>query len=136
MTAITITKSEKRFLSRYRKWDRHWPWVRWISLTASVGQSVMWILFLRFFMADSPHSSDDAVSLATALPLCWMMSFFWTGLCVWTLSQWGGDAKVTLLLKVLQALENGQAQQCAPLNGGPATPRGNSGVPGGPPSVS
>jgi hypothetical protein len=66
----------------------------------------------------------------------WIMNLGCAILAMFTVIRWRGDARTTLLLKLVEEREKEDSQPGASPNGGPAMPPANSGVTKGPPSVS
>ena len=131
---MTLTRPEREFLRREERRERSWRSFRWLAL---LGSALGLAVTLRNMRRLLDLMTDNGGSAwAWFAPFAWFTLIVMSGLLGWTLSRWRGDVKTALLVRLIREHEKAAAQPGAPLNGGPATQPGNSGVTEGPPSVS
>jgi hypothetical protein len=131
---MKLSPAETRFIARCRKFERQWPFWRWISLLIGIS---FWPVsfYILFRLASDEHIAPSAF-IALQEDVFWIMNLTCSWLVVSTIVRWRGDLRTTLLLKLLEAQEGCDSQPSASSNGGPAMPSANSGAAEGPPSVS
>jgi hypothetical protein len=98
---MNLSDTERRFVRRWEKYQRWWPWTRWFCLTGSVVLIVAWAVLLHRLISLPLDSSRDAAAMAWFAPMCWMCQFMssaWLGI---TLAHWRGDLKTRLLLTLI-----------------------------------
>jgi hypothetical protein len=133
---MKLTAKESKLVERLRKHDRRWRLTRWVLIIGGVALIAVWAWMLRYVFDSTEDSRDKEAALllhAFAYPKVLFGMIIGALMIAFALRDWYGSPTRTLLLRLL---EEHQAEPFAPPNGGPATPRGNSGVTEGPPSVS
>ncbi len=113
---MTLSQSEARILRRFRKFERNWPWCRWLSLAICIPNLAFWGLLLHIQTSAGAKTPDEAVSASSDVALCTVLVFVFGAFAVHTLSHWRGDPKISLLLKLYDSHENEAAQQGTPPN--------------------
>lgn len=119
---MTLSPTERRFILRWRRFQRAWRWCRWLTLAICVLNLAWWGLLLHIQTSSRAKSPEDSLGASTDVALCLLLLFVFSGFCVHTLARWRGDPKITLLLKLydLQAEEmakaDGPANRSQPLS--------------------
>ena len=113
---MNFTPRELKLLKRLRKQERQWGWARWLRLVAGIcslglcvafGFLLHWLISL-YLSAAGPINANIVIFIL----LIWTNCCFYLVFSIWCLvsagMDWHGNANRTLLLKLLEAQQNGR----------------------------
>jgi hypothetical protein len=133
---MNLSTSEIRFLSRCRKAQRQWPVWRWLILVVAITFWTASSYILLQITTSGDKTGAPPAMVGFQQDVFWIMNVVCALLMMFTIVRWRGDARTSLLLKLVEEQQTRDSQPAAPPNGGPARRLGNAGDAEGPPSVS
>lgn len=98
---MKLSESEARFITKWQRQERRWPWVRWLTMACCVFLIVVsgWNLHRLLVLMDDGSGGSGAV--AWFAPFAWLTLLAPSGWLGYVLGRWRGDIKTALLLRLI-----------------------------------
>jgi hypothetical protein len=102
---MKLSESENRFVAKWQRQQRSWTWARWLIVVACGILIGLAACNLRRFL-DFGDDLGGSTALAWLMPFAWLTLLAPSWLLGHALSQWRGDVKTRLLLRLIAEHEN------------------------------
>ncbi|MGO8929172.1 MAG: hypothetical protein ACLQU3_20085 [Limisphaerales bacterium] len=99
---MNLSTTEIRFLSRCRKAQRQWPVWRWLILVVAITFWTASSYILLQITTSADKTSAPPAMVGFQQDVFWIMNVVCALLVMFTIVRWRGDARTSLLLKIVE----------------------------------